>query len=392
MKHAISMMGRLGMVVGALALVSGCSTLSNTLNSLNPFASGAVKPAELKAFTPALNVVTAWKTDIGDSEQGFFAPAVFDDTVYVASHAGQLRALNKSNGQLKWSIKTETKLKAGVAASVDTIAVVDVNNRLLAFDNNGKQKWSVNIGAEVTTVPTAATGAILVRGIDFSVVAYATENGAQRWKYTRQLPPLTLRINSPVDVNNARVYAGFPGGRLVSLDLNTGNVVWEGTLATPTGTTEIERITDVTGTPVYNFREVCAASFQGKLGCLDAISARPIWSVDFSAPSGASVDDRYMIAANELGDLFAFSRTGGKQVWRIENFQRREPTTPTVVGRAAVLGDFEGYVHFIDRDTGKTIARTRVGSKPFTAAPIAVDTNSVLIQSRDGDVAMLTIR
>ncbi|HEX4843074.1 MAG TPA: outer membrane protein assembly factor BamB [Limnobacter sp.] len=392
MKHAISTMSRLGLMLGTLVFAAGCSTLSSTMSSLNPFGSGAVKPAELKAFTPALNVSTAWKIDVGDSEQGYFVPSVFEDTVYVASQAGQLRALNKSTGQVKWSIKTDTKLKAGVAASVDTIAVVDVNNRLLAFDNNGKQKWSVNIGTEVNTVPTAATGTVLVRGIDFSVIAYATENGAQRWKYTRQLPPLTLRINSPVDVNNARVYAGFPGGRLVSLDLNTGNLAWEGILATPTGTTEIERITDITGTPTYNFREVCAASFQGRLGCLDATSARPIWSVDFSAPSGASVDDRYMIAANELGDLFAFSRTGGKQVWRIENFQRREPTMPAIVGRAAVLGDFDGYVHFIDRDTGKTIARTRVGSKPFTAAPIPVDANSVLIQSRDGDVAMLTIR
>ncbi|HEX4879336.1 MAG TPA: outer membrane protein assembly factor BamB [Limnobacter sp.] len=388
MNQAFSLISRLGMAACLVTFAAGCSTLS----SLNPFGSGAVKPAELKSFTPALKVSTAWKTDIGDSEQGFFTPAVMDDTVYVASQAGQVRALSKSTGQVKWSVKTETKLKSGVAATVDTVAVVDVGNRLIAFDTAGKQKWTVNLGTEVTTVPTAAVGNIVVRGIDFSVMAFATENGAQRWKYSRQLPPLTLRINSPVDVNNARVYAGFPGGRLVSLDLNTGSVVWEGTLASPTGTTEIERITDVTGTPVYNFREVCAASFQGKIGCLDAVSARPVWSVDFSAPEGASVDDRYMIAANELGDLFAFSRTGGKQVWRVENFQRRAPTTPAVAGRAAVIGDFEGYVHFIDRDTGKTIARARAGSKALTSAPIALDGNMVLVQSRNGDVSMLTFQ
>ncbi|WP_370264417.1 outer membrane protein assembly factor BamB [Limnobacter sp.] len=388
MTQAHTLIGRAGMALCMLALVSGCSTLSK----LNPFGSGAVKPAELVAFTPSLNVNTAWKTDIGESEGGYFSPAVFDDTVYLASEKGQVRALNRSNGQVKWTIKTDAKLKAGVAATVDTVAVVDVNNRLLAFDTNGKQKWTTSLGVEVSTVPVGSVSTLLVRGIDFSIVALATENGAQRWKYSRQLPPLTLRINSPVDVNNARVYAGFPGGRLVALDLNNGNVVWEGSLATPTGTTEIERIADVTGSPVYNFREVCAASFQGRLGCLDAVSARPIWSVEFSSPSGVSVDDRYMIAPNELGDLFAFSRTGGKQVWRIENFQRRQPTTPTVVGRAAVIGDFEGYVHFIDRDTGKTIARTRVGKTDLAAPPMAIDGNSVLVQSRDGDVALLTIQ
>ena len=241
-------------------------------------------------------------------------------------------------------------------------------------------------------MPVGASGVILVRGIDFSVVAYSASNGGQRWKYTRQLPPLTLRTNSPVYVNNARVYAGFPGGRLFALDLNSGAVVWEGALASPRGTTEIERIADVTGTPVYSFREVCAAAFQGKLGCLDAVSARPVWATDFSAPNGASVDDRYMIAANELGDMFAFSRSGGKQVWKIENFQRRQPSTPTAVGRAVAVGDFEGYVHFIERDTGKTIARTRGGSTELASPPVPVDNDALVAQSRGGTLTLISIQ
>lgn len=370
------------------ALLGGCATISN----LNPFGSSKLEPAELQSFTPQLKVANVWSVDVGDSEQGNFAPVLFESTVYAASEEGQLLAIDKETGKIKWKVEVDSQLKAGVAATLDTVAVIDVNNNLLAFDAAGKQKWQVSVGSDVSSVPIGAAGTILVRGIDFSVIAYSASNGAQRWKYTRQLPPLTLRVNSPVDVNNARVYAGFPGGRLVALDLNSGAVSWEGTLATPSGTTEIERIADITGTPVYNFREVCAAAFQGKLGCLDAVSARPVWTVDFSAPNGASVDDRYMIAANESGDLFAFSRSGGKQVWRIETFQRRLPTTPTVIGRAVAVGDFEGYVHFIERDTGKTIARTKVGSTTFTSQPVPVETDAVIVQSRGGSVALISVQ
>lgn len=384
MMHAVKMTTALTL----LALLGGCSTLQ----SLNPFASGKVKPAELVSFKPDLNVSTRWSVDVGDSETGNFAPATYNNTVYAASEEGRLTAIDKSTGKVRWQVKTDSKLKAGVAATVDTIVAVDVNNQLLAFDINGKGKWKVNVGGEVTSVPSAAPGTILVRGIDFSVMAFSSDTGVQRWKYSRQLPPLTLRINATVDVNNARVYAGFPGGRLVGLDLNNGNVVWEGLLTSPSGTTEIERIADITGNPVYNFREVCAAAFQGKVGCLDAVNGRSIWNAEFSSPNGASVDDRYLIASNELGDLFAFSRSGGKQVWRVPTFQRRLPTAPLAVGRAVAVGDFEGYVHFIDRDTGKTIARTQVGSKPFTGQPQAADNNQILVQSRKGNLALISVQ
>lgn len=392
MSKPVKQVIQLTSALAVLAFLGGCSTLGSAMSSLNPFSSSAVKAAELKSFTPQMKVDNTWSVDVGDSEQGTFSPVLFESTVYAASEEGQVVAIDKTSGKVKWRVKTEAKLRAGVAVVPDTVAVVDVNNRLTAFDFQGKPKWQTSLGVDVSSVPVGATGTILVRGIDFSVMAFAAANGAQRWKHTRQLPPLTLRVNTPVDVNNARVYAGFPGGRLVALDLNAGNVAWEGILASPSGTTEIERISDVTGKPVYNFREVCAAAFQGKLGCLDSVSGRPVWTVDFSAPAGVSVDDRYMIAPNELGDMFAFSRSGGKQVWKIDTFQRRMPTTPTVTGRAIAVGDFEGYVHLIDRDSGRTLARTQVGSKPHTSQPALAEPDGLLVQSRGGSVALITLR
>ena len=66
--------------------------------------------------------------------------------------------------------------------------------------------------------------------------------------------------------------------------------------------------------------------------------------------------------------------------------------TPVEVGRAVAIGDFEGYVHFIERDTGRTLARVRVGSQAFSGQPIAIDANQVLVQSRSGNLALLRIQ
>lgn len=370
-----------------------CSAVSLTAcSSLNPFSSSSLEPAKLQSFAPALQVEPVWQLDVGDSEIGTFSPAVTSEFLFAASAEGNLVASAVKTGKVIWSQEIEGGLSAGVAASIDTVAVVDMQNNLRAFDLEGNSKWSIQLETDVTTPPYGAAGLILVRSIDYAVSAYSAQSGGLVWRFQRQLPPLTLRSDAQVSINNGVVYAGFPGGRVVGLDFETGNLVWEGSLTTPTGTTEIERIADVTGTPVYNFREVCAGSFQGSVGCLDLNSGRTIWSTPFSAPNGASVDDRYLIASNESGDLHAFSRSGGREVWRIETLQRRQPTTPVVTGRAVAVGDYEGYLHFINRDDGATIARIRVGKEPLTSSPLKLTENLLVSQSRDGRLVMLAVQ
>lgn len=377
MKHILTVAG--------VALLAGCS-------SLNPFASSSLKPAQLQPFAQGLDVEPVWQLDVGDSQSGVFVPSSQGEFLFAASGEGTVLAIAPKTGKVVWSVDVKEGLSAGVGATADTVAVVDVNNNLRAFDFNGNAKWSIQLETDVTTQPVGAAGLILVRTIDYAVSAYSAQSGGLVWRYQRQLPPLTLRAEIPVSINNGIVYAGFPGGRIVGLDFESGALVWEGSLSAPSGTTEIERIADVTGAPAYNFREICAGSFQGSVGCLDLSSGRVIWSEEFSAPNGTSVDSRYLIAGSESGDLYAFSRTGGREVWRIPTLQRRAPTTPVVVGRAIAVGDFEGYLHFINRDDGATIARLRVGKESLTATPYKLTESLLVSQSRDGKLILLAVQ
>lgn len=375
-----------GLFLVSFLFVAGCS-------SLNPFAdSSVIKPAELKDFQPDLNVTPQWKLNVGDSEQGFFKSVVQGDHLYAASEEGYLFAINPQTGKVNWEVELEQGLAAGVAETVNTVAVIDKNNALLAYDKEGQVKWQVTLESDVTAEPLGNAGLILVRTIDYAVSAYSADSGGLVWRYQRQLPALTLRSYNPVSVHNARVYAGFPGGKVVGLDINTGKLVWQGNLKRPSGTTEIERIADITGAPVYNFREICAASFQGSVGCLNALNGSTNWSKQFSAPVGGSVDDRYLIFPNELGTLFAFSRSGGRDVWEIDNFVMRQPTTPVVFGRSVVIGDYKGYLHFIERDSGNTIARVRIGSSSFTSPVLALDEKTLIVQSRQGQLVKFTVQ
>ena len=50
-------------------------------------------------------------------------------------------------------------------------------------------------------------------------------------------------------------------------------------------------------------------------------------------------------------------------------------TSPAVFGQFVVVGDLEGYVHWLRRDDGQFVARVRIDSDSIVAAPVATRTS-----------------
>ena len=78
------------------------------------------------------------------------------------------------------------------------------------------------------------------------------------------------------------VFAGFPGGKLVAINLSNGSVGWEAVVSRPRGATELERITDITSLPVADEYQICAVAFQGRVACFEIASGN-LWARDASA-------------------------------------------------------------------------------------------------------------
>ncbi len=366
--------------------LAGCSTL----DKLNPFSGQEFPPAKLEPIKPVLTPKVVWKLDAGASAKGVFQPAMANGVVFVASDAGVVQAVDLSTGKLRWKTDLKVKLVTGVATTADSVVVIASKGDVIALDSDGKPRWKVNVGTEVFTPPVAAFGVVIIKTGDSRLLALEADNGSRRWSYARQNPPLTLRSVDGVAISNGLVVAGFPGGKMVGVSLTTGSLRWEATVANAKGSTEIERIADVIGSPVISAREACAAAFQGRLGCFDAINGNSVWTRDFSSPVGVSVDDRYVIGPDEKGDLYAFSRDGGSNVWKIESLQRRQPSVPIVMGRSVVVADFEGYLHWIGRDDGRFLARLRPDGEAISG-PLVIADKTLLAQTRGGTVFAITL-
>ena len=168
------------------------------------------------------------------------------------------------------------------------------------------------------------------------------------------------------------MYAGFSGGKLVAVALSNGAQRWEATVALPKGANELERIADVVGAPALQGREVCAAAYQGRVACFEADSGKAIWARDLSSITGVSVDARYAFVADERGTVHAFDRSNGATVWKQEKLAHRQLSLPLASGATVAVGDFEGEIHFLSRESGDFVARFSARGGPVRAAPVAL--------------------
>jgi outer membrane protein assembly factor BamB len=374
--------------VGVLALMAGCSTLS----SLNPFASKPKgnQPAKLVELKGTMAVRTAWKLDIGKSNNYIFSPALVGNTVLVAGGEGSIARVDAASGRLLWRIKAPTALSAGVGSDGNIVAVGGVKGAVLAFDMDGKKLWTAQGSSEVLSSPVVGQGLVVVRTVDNRIVGFDAKTGEKKWTVQRPSPPLTLRNAPGMVIAGKDVIVAQPGGKLVALILASGAPRWEIAVGESRGATELERVTDIGGTPVVIENDVCAVSYQGRVGCFDLLTGAARWTKELSSDVGVAVDQRFVFAADDKGSVLAFNRDGGTSAWKNDKLGYRRLSTPVSYGRAVAVGDYQGFIHFLSREDGSFLARAATDGSAVTATPLVAGSN-LIFQTQSGTVTAIAV-
>ncbi|HQV08515.1 MAG: outer membrane protein assembly factor BamB [Thauera sp.] len=374
---------RLVPLVAAVLLTSACS-------SLNPFASSAAKPAALVDFTPSAELASTWSANIGDAGPYRFQPAVWSDAVYAAGHDGEVARFE--GGRPVWRTDTDTDLSAGVGTDGRLAVVAATDGAVIALDAaTGSERWRADVGAEVLAPPAVSLDFVVVRASDNRLIALDARDGSRRWVYQRNNPPLALRSFASVIIEGPVVLAGFPGGKLAVINLANGGAITELNVAVPRGSTELERVADIAGAPVVGRREVCAVAYQGRAACFDTSNGNAIWARDFSSSVGMDRDARFAMITDDRDAVQALDAYSGASVWKQDALARRHVSRPLIVGDHVVVGDVEGYVHLLNRETGAFAARDRAGSEAIAADPVPFGRGFV-VQDMDGDITAYEVR
>jgi len=359
--------------------VGGCATIQSWMPTI-PAPSwpswlgggSSRKPGPLPDLVARVTPSIAWQLSIGKAALGF-APLVTPQAIYAAAADGTIVKIDPATGRQLWRVSAGRSLSAGVGADALAVVVGTDKGDVLAFSpDDGKALWSARVGSEVIAPPKAAEGVTVVFSGDGRVYALSTADGSTKWVYQRANPPLTVRNNAGAVILRGGVFFGTAGGRLVGLDLATGAVGWEATVATPKGATELERIADVTSLPIVDERNACAAAYQGRTACFDVVRGTAVWSRDIGSLGGIVSDAQHIYVTDDAGNVHALDRSTGASVWKQDKLAARRIGGPQLVGDHVGVVDAEGWLHLISPVNGAYVGRVATDGSMATSQPAAI--------------------
>jgi outer membrane protein assembly factor BamB len=383
------------LVITCLLTVTACSVIGELKTDISDKIFGRVAADAPDPLTEIKETSTSkilWKSKIGIAGDFEFSPVVDAGYAYAASSTGEVVKLDVTNGSEIWRVNAGEKLSGGVGVGGSLVMVGTPRGVVYAYDIAGKLQWKSRLSSEILSAPKYFDGVVIVRTGDSRIYGINANDGSRKWVYDRISPALTLRSSAGVVVDGGAVYAGFGGGKLISVRADNGKILWEASVAQPKGVTEIERIADITSLPVVDGPLVYAVAYQGKIAAVDRVSGRVIWSRDISSLSGLSIDDGRIFVSHTIGSVYALDYTTGKSFWRQAALKNRQLTVPMPMGDLTAVGDVEGYVHFLSRDDGALASRIKTDNSPIMPQMALVNNSTVLAQTRDGGIFAVQVK
>lgn len=344
-------------------------------------------PAELVEFDATVKVKKIWSTSVGDGmgKQGLaMAPVYVNGKLYAADYEGRLMALDAENGKKLWSIKTKQPFSGGPAVGEQLLVMGTIDGAVIAFDvDNGNERWSARVSSEVLSVAGFADDVVVVRGIDGRVFGLDSQTGARLWIHDHSVPLLTLRGNADLLVRGSTIYVGYDDGSITALRAEDGSLIWNQSIVSPEGRTELERLSDIGTNMVIVASDLIVSSYKSRVVSVAADSGRLLWFKDISSATGVTVDRTNLAVSDKNGDLWLLDRRNGATQWKVDQLTNRGLTRPAFYGDYIVVGDKEGYLHWLNTSDGHFVAREREGRDGFVSAPLTVGTTTY-VMTTDG--------
>jgi outer membrane protein assembly factor BamB len=380
----------LGLLLGLLFALGGCAS---TDESIPDWAGvkGDAEPAKLVEFSETAKFEVRWHSNVGDPGADLLKLALTKDAIYSASGKGSLMRLDRATGKQVWRIQTGIVVSGGVASGDGLVLIGGDKGDVLAYDEDGKLRWKSLVSSEVLSVSQVADGMVMVRSGDGRIAGLNAADGKRVWMYERSTPALVVRSHAGVTIQRGVAFAGFAGGKLAAIRIKDGEVLWEAVVSQPRGNTELERISDITSDPVVDDEQVCAIAFQGRIACFDTAQGSPLWNRDISSDKGMMVLGKYLYLSDAGGSVIALDKTTGSTTWKNGQLLLRGITAPNALENFVVVGDFEGYLHGLNREDGNFVARIKLDGGAIVAAPLETD-GGLLVQTRSGELYSLSIK
>ncbi|GHF84201.1 outer membrane protein assembly factor BamB [Thalassotalea marina] len=379
-------------------LLTGLMACSSTDDDIDE-----TEPVELTEITEKFEAKVMWEESVGDGVSKYFSrlkPFVAYNKVFSASRDGDVYAFDPVTGKKLWhtdlskadeeggffSSRKPAYLNGGPIAAINRVYIGSENGEVFALDaETGELVWQEKVKGEVISAPGFDAGVLVVNTASGIVKAFNASTGEELWQVEQEVPALTLRGVSSPSLAAGGAVIGSPDGQLTVYLIENGQQGWTVEVGEPTGSTELDRVIDIDSRPVIYGDKVYSVSARGNLAAIDLRTGRILWKRQYSSYRQISIDGNTIYLTDVKGHVYAIDRVNGLEKWSQLSLTNRNVTGPAVVGNYVVVGDFEGYLHWLDAATGDFVARHEVDGSGIFSTPVVED-GILYVQSRDGDL------
>ncbi|MDE1478285.1 outer membrane protein assembly factor BamB [Xenorhabdus bovienii] len=383
------------LLVGLVAsvLLAGCSSEQDTL-AMSPL------PKVENQFNPRV----IWDKSVGSGVGQYYShlsPAWQGSTVYVADRTGVVKAFEVDTGKELWATDLSEKagflssrlpalLSGGLTVSGERLYVGTEQAKVIALDTtNGKVEWESSVAGEALSRPVVSDGLVLIHTGNGLLQALNEINGSAVWSVNMDTPSLSVRGESAPAVAYGAAIVGGDNGRISAVLMSQGQFIWQQRIAQMTGSTEIGRLNDVDMTPVISNNIIYAIAYNGNLVAMDMRSGQLIWKRDIGSVNEMVVTDDHIFIVDQNDRILSLRKNDGVTLWTQSDLLHRNLTAPEMYNGYLVVGDAEGYLHWLNMADGKFVAQHKVDGSGLLSRPVVAG-DKLMVQAKDGKVYLYT--
>ncbi|WP_369310685.1 outer membrane protein assembly factor BamB [Providencia rettgeri] len=377
----------------ASALLAGCSSETDSIVM-------APLPQVENQFTPSI----VWDKSVGNGVGQFYselAPVWDGSAVYAADRKGLVKAFELDSGKEIWSVDLSKRtgflsanlsalLSGGLTIDGDKIFIGTERGTVIALNKeDGQVVWDVEVAGEALSKPTVSNDLVLIHTSNGQLQALDVNSGEIKWTVNMDTPSLSLRGESAPAVAFGAAIVGGDNGRVSAVLLSQGQLIWQQRISQVTSSTEIGRLNDVDMSPIIDDGKVYAIAYNGTLAALDMRSGQILWKRELGSVNNMVLSGENLYLVDQNDRVLSVRKSDGVTLWTQEELLNRGLSAPEMYNGYLVVGDKEGYLHWLDMNTGGFVAQNKLNSSGIHARPV-VASDKLMVQAKNGTVYLLT--
>lgn len=325
---------------------------------------------------------TAWSVSIGEgsnrSARLASSPVIGAGRVYTIDTVGTVRAFDTRNGGQLWStsfgsdINRDANYGGGVAFDNGRVYATNGTGYVAALDAaTGGAAWTVKPGGPLRGAPTVSGDSVYVMSQDNQLYSLKTADGTTNWSSAAALEIAGVFGSASPSVGSGTVVAGFSSGELNAYRYENGRQVWQDILSRTSISTSVASLSDIDADPVIDGGQVLAIGKGGRMVALELTSGQRMWEQNIAGIATPWVAGEWVFVATDDAKIIALHRSSGRVRWitqlrRWENEKGKKGPIfyygPVLAGGRLIIVSSQGALYNLDPDNGRAQSQTNVGS------------------------------